>query len=447
MPDFERKHLKPGTKVLVHSGGRAREGELVSLPARVGGDARVRFSGESEPVHVPLFGVSPLPRRTSLRQRLRGLIAPAVVLGVLGLIPAYLALFQEDGPTSPVRTAPLSTPTSLSTTATVPSLELKGSLLVYDTAYGKKWGKAISADITDPLRFSLSLHNNSNDPTPSLNVEPLWIQPSDEPNPVVVEIAAGPLDRESVVPGAAVEITPQSLGSLGVLYFEPTTYKVETPGGAARSVQTASSYSSNFRSSTGTVTGSEPAVIGSMPAHSTVTITFSGHSQLNSISDPTPFEFGGTTVAFGNAFGAKSLPTGDASPGEVLFFRVMLYPPAGVPVSPFVRVAITPHPTHQFVTVSASASVYGDKPQQLGSAVVNSATGEPIALSIIRGSTQLYGYPGVTCAHIKDLAPLPDGIAEGGIQMGSVGGFLPRDPCHAREWPRWVQFKARVRRA
>jgi hypothetical protein len=113
-----------------------------------------------------------------------------------------------------------------------------------------------------------------------------------------------------------------------------------------------------------------------MPAHSTVTITFSGHSQLNSISDPTPFEFGGTTVAFGNAFGAKSLPTGDASPGEVLFFRVMLYPPAGVPVSPFVRVAITPHPTHQFVTVSASASVYGDKPQQLGSAVVNSATGE-----------------------------------------------------------------------
>jgi hypothetical protein len=43
------------------------------------------------------------------------------------------------------------------------------------------------------------------------------------------------------------------------------------------------------------------------------------------------------------------------------------------------------------------------------------------------------------CAKDKK-EPLPDGIAEGGIDIGVVGGWLPRDPCRGEEFDRCVGF-------
>ncbi|HSZ70761.1 MAG TPA: hypothetical protein VK756_10420 [Solirubrobacteraceae bacterium] len=81
--------------------------------------------------------------------------------------------------------------------------------------------------------------------------------------------------------------------------------------------------------------------------------------------------------------------------------------------------------------------------QNLGSAMVNSGSGVPIRLTVQPASTELIA-PKTPCSK-KTTEPLPDGIAESGVDIGVVGGWVPRDPCHSQEFDRYVLFKLDVR--
>jgi hypothetical protein len=64
-------------------------------------------------------------------------------------------------------------------------------------------------------------------------------------------------------------------------------------------------------------------------------------------------------------------------------------------------------------------------------------------LKVQPATTELI-HPTTKCSKEKK-EPLPDGIAEGGIDIGAVGGWVARDPCHGSEFDRYVLFKADVR--
>jgi hypothetical protein len=80
---------------------------------------------------------------------------------------------------------------------------------------------------------------------------------------------------------------------------------------------------------------------------------------------------------------------------------------------------------------------------ELGFGTVNSGTGAPIKLTVQPGSTELIA-PKTACSKRK-AEPLPDGIAEGGVDVGDVEGWVPRDPCRFTELDRSVVFNVDVR--
>jgi hypothetical protein len=324
-------------------------------------------------------------------------------------------------------------------------LDLSGSLLAYDGAAGRQWGKSIVADVTDPLQFHLSLQNHSSKATPLLDVEALYVEPSDQAAglPWTVWIAVGPPEQETVLHGASAQITPQE-GSLGFLTFNSTTFKAQRLGQAAWMQLYSAPPRSNFESPYGAVQTGTAAVLGILGPHEAQLVSFTA-SSTGDRGLPLPMPFSGNAVSFGHSINSAPLKIGPASPGGTIFFRVFVYSPYGRTLDPVqMRVGISPHPAQHSVTVSAFAAGPNESAQKLGGAVVNAAGTPMISLSVVPGSTRLFGYSSGTCTHMRDLGELSDGIAEGGVEIGSIGGFHPRDPCKGQEFIRVIQFAARV---
>jgi hypothetical protein len=78
----------------------------------------------------------------------------------------------------------------------------------------------------------------------------------------------------------------------------------------------------------------------------------------------------------------------------------------------------------------------------LDSSIVNSATGQPISLQIEPGTTELR--PARTKCTTTVPRKLDDGIAEGGVEVSPIGGFVARDPCQGLEFTRWVIFTVAI---
>jgi hypothetical protein len=327
-----------------------------------------------------------------------------------------------------------------------PHLTLTGSLLAYDGAAERRWSTAIEADVTDPLRFHLTLRNNSPQPTGLLDVEPLYLEPTDQAAGLswTVWVAVGPPEEETPLPGVSAELTPQE-GSLGFLNFDPATFKVQRPGQVGWApLYAAPSAPSKFESPYGNVRAGTAAVLGSLAPHEKQLVSFTASSRNSlGIAQSDPFE-GGDIMRYRSSATSRFQQIGAASPGENLLFRILIDTPDGSPLSPVIRVAINPRIVQHSVTLTAFASVRNGAPQKLGTALVNAVDTPMISLSVVPGSARLRGYPPDTCAHFRDLGPLPDGIAEGGIEIGSVGGFRPRDPCKGDEFTREVQFAVHV---
>ncbi len=356
------------------------------------------------------------------------------LLSLAVAIAAPLALFSSNAPSTHAAVA-----------GQQPELDVTGSLLAYDGVAEKRWATDITAALTDPLSFHLTLRNHSSTATPLLDVEPFYVEPSDPDGlPWTVWVAIGPPDSETTLPGAYAQITPQENG-LGFINFDPSSFRAQRLGQTG-SVQlyAAPSARSDFQSPTGQVRASTAAVLGSLAPHETQLVTFTAQS---SGSDghilPDPYA-GGSVIGFRTSPTSQFHQFGAASSGETLLFRIMVDTPDGTPLAPVLRVAVSPHDAQHSVSLTAFASVPYGPPQKLAAAVVSAAGTSMISLSPVPGSTRLRGYHGDTCTHIEDLGALPDGITEGGIEIGQVGGFHPRDPCKGDEFIRWVQFTMHV---
>ena len=150
------------------------------------------------------------------------------------------------------------------------------------------------------------------------------------------------------------------------------------------------------------------------------------------------------TIQFRPLSGVASYgSTGAARPGEPLAFSIMLDNTGFRPAQVHLRVAFTPRRRARFITVAWLASENGETARRLGRAIVN-AEGKPISLSVRHGTTRLYGAHSA-CSRQRLIRRLPDGISEGGLDVGSIGGFRRRDLCNGTEFVRFVNFVVDVR--
>jgi hypothetical protein len=78
----------------------------------------------------------------------------------------------------------------------------------------------------------------------------------------------------------------------------------------------------------------------------------------------------------------------------------------------------------------------------LDSRIVNSATGQPISLRIEPGTTELRAAR--TRCTTTARRKLDDGIAEGGVEISPIGGFVARDPCQGLEFARYLIFTVAI---
>jgi hypothetical protein len=154
---------------------------------------------------------------------------------------------------------------------------------------------------------------------------------------------------------------------------------------------------------------------------------------------------GGDVMEFKNPSGPDKgyVTTASAVPRDTLFASGLLFNTGfrGADVRVRIHIGAEEHGTVSRITLYASED--NGRYRELGYGTVNSGNGVPIKLSVQPGSTELVNVKN-KCQKVKK-EPLPDGIAEGGVDAGTVGGWRPRDPCHGEEFNRFILFKLDVR--
>ena len=102
------------------------------------------------------------------------------------------------------------------------------------------------------------------------------------------------------------------------------------------------------------------------------------------------------------------------------------------------------HDHGAYIDVVATATPFAGGKSKMGPLVVNSATGMPITLQVVPRTTRLLSGYLKGCSTPRLIRRLPDGVTEGGVDVGDIGGFKARDKCHGGEFIRFLGFDALV---
>lgn len=322
---------------------------------------------------------------------------------------------------------------------------VQAALEVKNLTFRNRWGTTIEADGYDDLLFRILLRNSNASATPP-RVARLYVSQSDEGGGGTRDIglSSGLGVDGPFTPGPHVNVIPQSNGlyrfRAGSLrygeparttrYGEPTyTTPIVEP---LRWPRTRPPEEEN--------TGEEYP-IPSLPAHGEMELSFNGSYNIPADSQLE----GGDVVRITNPRGPDKgyVTTASAVPGDTLIVWAILTDSEFRAVDVRTRVRIGSQEKGTVDRVTLYASEDRGRFQNLGYATVNSSNGAPITLKVQPGTTELIDH-GTKCSKEKK-EPLPDGIAESGIDIGVVGGWVARDRCHGSEFDRYVLFKAEVR--
>ena len=309
--------------------------------------------------------------------------------------------------------------------------ELQGGLEAFNETYGRLWGTTIDFDAQDELLFKIRLHNDSDEATPPLDILPAVKEPP-EGQPWVVQMFAGPSAELRSVPGASAVLGPQSRG---VAKIEMRNLLVPAEGEGEEALDAESSYWKQLGDPS--FEGLTAYRLGRLDAGETKLVTFEGSGWL-----PENSPYVGGHIHFANQNKDHFQVTGSAVPGERLKFHVLLNNGGWKAIQTLLHIYFIPHSHRGFTVVKAYADLSFEEGNVVGESVVNSRQGGGIALRVIPGTTSLWGYKNGDCKReLERLHKLPDGISQGGVNVGSVGGFRPRDPCIGTAFVRGVDFE------
>jgi transcriptional regulator with XRE-family HTH domain len=323
---------------------------------------------------------------------------------------------------------------------------VEAALEVKNLTFRRRWGTTIEADGYDRLQFRLTIRNANGSPAPPL-IARLYVSKAGEVGggPRVISVSFGLGQSGPFTVGPRVDVTAQSNGlyqfhGAPFRYGEPflTTRFGEPSFDTPKVEELAIALPRSPPAEEGT---GEEYAIPSIPAPGRVLIGFSGSYYI-----PGGIQLsGGSVMEVKNPRGPDKdyATTTSAIPGDTLTASAELFNTGFRGADVRARIAIDAEQHGTVSRVTLYAKQYEGPFQRLGSGSVNSGSGVPIKLSVQPGSTEVVGFK--TKCRKEKRESLPDGIAERGIDVGPVGGWLPRDPCHSDEFNRFVLFKLDVR--
>jgi hypothetical protein len=305
------------------------------------------------------------------------------------------------------------------------------SLEVKNETFGRNWGRTIGADGNDELQFRLVIKNPGPTPSYPLVIRILARENSEEPREIDICFArseSGPFEE-----GPIVKVVPQSNG-LGefsswrpqIGFPSPVATRLASLGGQEWDTQ-------------GSRYQAEDYTVPALSAHQRLVITFSG-----SFLAPDSAQIDGGSLQLKNLSGHQ----GDyeavtaAWPGDLIQAYYMLHNSGFRSTNVFARVRMASHEAGLFEWVSVYVRENGGVERELGHGVVNASGDEPIELSVLPGTTELRAAD-TECSE-ETRHPLPDGVTKGGLELGPIGGFEPRDPCQSSELTRYLFFQMRA---
>lgn len=306
------------------------------------------------------------------------------------------------------------------------------SLEVKNKTYGKTWARTVEAAGNDELQFRLVVKNPSASPSNPLVMRILVRESYGEPQEMDICFArseSGPYEE-----GPIVRIVPQDNG-LGE-YWSTSSPQEGFPSPvvshlASLGVQSWTTQNGDFHA--------EDFTVPALSAHQRLVITFGG-----SFVAPDSAQIGGGSLDL------KNLTEGQdeyesvtaARPGDAIQAYYGFHNTGFRAAQVFTRVRITSHDKGLFHWVSVYIRENGEPERYLGRGVINATEDEPIEVSVVSGTTELRAVD-TDCSE-ETRHPLPDGVTTGGLDLGSIGGYEPRDPCFSAEFDRYLFFKLRA---
>jgi hypothetical protein len=413
-------------------------------------------AAQEEPEAVP-----PVVRSSSHVRRTR-IAAACVALATLAALAAGVQ-WPWDGdhreppsfrPT-PSNGAPLGSPVAESDEMAVnrPN-NLAAGLRVANRSYDNRWGTRIRADPTDRLSFALTLENRA--PVTSYPLV-VWTEHSKSIDQRVRLVLAHADGTELfATPWVHVKGWSNQFEAFHVrgVPGRPRGRMLDEAGELVRAIP--------YPLSGGNVIperlrpqfdrGLDDLALGRLESGQRVVVRFDGAWDL-----PYDAEFGTYPPSFHVAGTDKSawLTTGSVKPGDRVTISILLDNQGSRESSGFVRVDFVPRKRGRYLRMRVLGSLWDDE-MLIGTATINSSDGRPIEIVPEPGSTVLRGYrPGdwvyeEGCAfksgrsRPKNVRRLEDGIAFGGVEIGSFGGFTPHGECAGIEFNEQIRFSARI---
>jgi hypothetical protein len=379
-------------------------------------------------------------RRKVLRWPPRGVpsVAAVAVVALGGLLGAIIAPPKHTtasgfGAAASAASAVIGSGTDVS------PFRLKTSFLAYDTAWGRAWRSALTADSTDPLKLEMQLQNLSSTRSPRLEVALFSSASGDDTELTEAIHEIGQYGYPYVGPEVEIKeysgFGPLSLGTALIRQGGNRHGAVlQVPRRTTMSVPPGETLEADY-------------VVGSLGPHADVRLEVRAK-----YATPVSAGLDGSSIEY-ETFGSHRWLEADAvRPGEKLEFSILLNNSGFQPVRARTRVNVQRHRAGEFLTVSALAWESGAKPDAIhgpisqGIAILNADGRRLSGLRIVPNTTQLLQAADKTCPTKERLvARLANGIATHQISVGEVGGFRPHDPCHGEEFTRFVNFDAIVK--
>lgn len=309
---------------------------------------------------------------------------------------------------------------------------VRASLEVKNKTYGKTWGRTIEAAGNDELQFRFVVKNPSASPSNPLVMRILVRETYGEPQEVDICFArseSGPYEE-----GPIVKIVPQDNG-LGE-YFSASSPQEGFPSPVASHL---TSLGGQSWTAQGADFNAEDFTVPALSTHQRLVITFGGS-----------FVAPDSAQIDGGSLDLKNLTDGQdeyesvtaARPGDVIQAYYGFHNSGFRAAQVFTRVRITSHDKGLFHWVSVYVRENGEPERYLGRGVINATADEPIEVGVLSGATELRAAD-TECSE-ETRHPLPDGVTTGGLDLGSIGGYEPRDPCLSAEFDRYLFFKLRA---
>jgi hypothetical protein len=321
---------------------------------------------------------------------------------------------------------------------------IQAALEAKNLTYRPRWGTVVGVEGWDRLQFRLLVRNTNTSRSPPL-VAREYVNQRDEPGgePRFITFSFGLGETGTFAPGPRVNLVAESnavsrFWGTPLHYGEPTERSLSgdpsftTPAVEALSVPLP-------RSPPAEQGTGEEYEINSIAPRGQVEMGFTGSflvPRSAQLSDG-----GGIEIENPDGPDNRYASTTSAIPGETLSASALLANTGfrGVDVRARVRFGSQDHGIVSRLTLYVSED---DAPFfRLRVGTVNSGDGAPLLLAVQPGSTEVEDAKNA-CTAKKE--PLPDGISEGGVDVGNIGGWLPRDPCHGSEFARFLNFKLTV---